>query len=115
MDTSIMEFEMLREKAEPCMLAGPGFPGASVSVLRIKNAALPKNEKTRVLTSLRNTLAFPQVSAQMRRLFGPCGYASRQDVMVAQDMDTVSEEEDFEAWIAYRKAKRATRGNGEPN
>ena len=30
-------------------------------------------------------------------------------------MDTATEEEDFEVWIAYRKAKRATRGNGEPN
>ena len=30
-------------------------------------------------------------------------------------MDTASEEEDFEAWLAYRKAKRATRGSGEPN
>ena len=50
----------------------------------------------------------------MRRLFGPRGYVSRQDVSVAQDMDTASEEEDFEAWLAYRKAKRATRGNGEP-
>ena len=51
----------------------------------------------------------------MRRLCGPCGYASRQDVLVAKDMDTVSEEEDFGAWMAYRKAKRATRGSGEPN
>ena len=97
------------------MLMGSGFPGAFVSVLCIKNAALPKNEKTMALASLGNTLAFPQVSAQMRRLFGPCGYASRQDVMVARELDTVSDEEDSEAWLAYRKAKRANRGSGEPN
>ena len=31
---------------------------------------------------LRNTLAFPQVSSQMRRLFGPCGYASRRRIWI---------------------------------
>ena len=31
---------------------------------------------------------------------------------MAQDMDTVSEEEDFEAWMAYRKAKRAKKEGG---
>ena len=73
---------------------------------------MTKNKKTMVLASLGNTLAFPQVSALMRRLLGPCGYASRQDVLVAQDMDTVSEEEDCDTWAAYRKAKRAEEGAG---
>ena len=45
----------------------------------------------------------------MRRLFGPRGYTSRQDVPVAAEMDTASEEEDFEKRVAYRKAKRATK------
>ena len=67
------------------------------------------------LASMGNTLAFPQAWAQMRRLFGPRGYASRKDVLVAQDTDTVSGEEDFEEWLARRKDKRATRGSGEPN
>ncbi len=95
---------MLREKAESRMLMGSGFPDAFASALRMKDAAVSKNEKTMVLASLGNTLASHQVSAQMRRLFGPCGYASRQDVLVAQDMDTVSDEEDFETWLAHRKA-----------
>ena len=112
MDTYIMEFEMLREKAESRMVMGPGFPDAFVSVLCMQNAALTQNEKTLVLASLGNALAFPQVSAQMRRLSGPRGYASRQDVLVARDTDTVSEKEDSEAWVAYREAKRATRGGG---
>ena len=51
----------------------------------------------------------------MRRLFGPCGFATRQDVLAAQNMDTAPEEEDFEAWMTFRRAKRATRGSGEPN
>ena len=115
MDTYIMEFEMLRGKAESRLLLGSGFLNAFVSVLRMQNAALSKNEKTMALASLGDTLGFPQASAQIRRLSGLCEYASRQDVMVEQDMDTATEEEDFEVWIAYRKAKRATRGNGEPN
>ena len=111
-----MEFETLREKAESRKVAGSGFTDASVSVLCMQNAALTKNKKTLVLASLGNTLAFPQASAQMRRLFGPCGSESRQDVPAAQDMDTVSEVEDFEAWMADRKAARATReGGGQGN
>ena len=61
----------------------------------MQNAALSMDEKTIVLASLGNALAFPQAPAQMRRLFGQRGYASRRDVLAAQDMDTVSEEEDF--------------------
>ena len=45
MDTYIMEFEMLRGKAESRLLLGPGFLNAFVSVLRMQNAALSKNEK----------------------------------------------------------------------
>ena len=115
MDTYIMEFAMLRDEAESRTVMASGFPGASVSVLRMQNAALTENEKTMVLASLENALAFPQVSAQTRRLFGPYSYASRQDVLVAQDMDTASEDEDCEAWLAYGKAKRANSEGGEPS
>ena len=107
MDTYSLEFDIPRQKGEARMLMGSGFPDEFVSVLCMKNASPSKKEKTLALVSLQNTLAFPAVSAQMRRLFGPCGYASRQDVLVAAKMDTGSEEEDFEAWTAYRKAKRA--------
>ena len=72
MGTYLMEFDMLRRKAEAHVLAGSGFPDEFVSVLRTQYAALTKNEKTSVLASLGNTLALQQVSAQMRRLSGPC-------------------------------------------
>ena len=80
------------------MIIGSGFPDEFVAVLRMQNAAPTKNEKTLVLASVGNTLAFQSVSAQMRRFLG----SSRQDVLVAADMDTVPEAEDFEAWMAYR-------------
>ena len=90
MDTYIMESEMLHEKAESRMLMGSGFSAAFVSALCVQNAALSKNEKTAILASRGHALAYPQVSAQMRRPSGPCGCAPRPDVTVARDMDTVS-------------------------
>ena len=43
MDTYIIEFEMLRRKAEARMVMGPGFLVEFVSVLCMRNGALPKN------------------------------------------------------------------------
>ena len=92
------------------MLMRSGFPDESVSALCMQNAALSENQKTLALASPHKALAFSDVSAQMRRLSGPRGYASRQDVPAAAYMDTASEEEDFGARLAYCKAKRAEKG-----
>ena len=100
----LMEFDMLRQRAEARMITGCGFPDELLPELRRQNAALAENENTLVLASLGNTLALQSVSAQMRRLFGPCFYASRQDVLVAADTDTAPGEADFEARMAYRQA-----------
>ena len=78
----------------------------------MQNAALAENEITPVLPSLGYTLASQAVSAQMRRLFGPRGYASRRDVLLAANMDTASEAEHCEPWAAYRKAKRPKKDGG---
>ena len=83
------------------MLMRSGPPGEVVLVLRMQKAAFSENEKTLVLASLHNAPGLSEVSAQMRSLFGPRGCASRQDVLVAADMDAVAGEEDLEAWIAY--------------
>ena len=109
MDTYLVEFHTLRQKAEASMLMGSGVPDEFVSALCMEGAALSKNEKTLALSNPRNTLASPGVWAQMRRLFGLRGYASRQDVRVSAEMDAMSEEEYFEAWAEYRKAKRTTK------
>ena len=52
------------------MLMGSGFPDELVSALCMRNATPCKNEKTQVLASVRNRLAFPREAAQMRQLFG---------------------------------------------
>ena len=116
MDTYLMEFNTSGQRAGARLIMGSGFRDEFVSVLRMRNAALTKNAQTLVLASSGNTLASQSVSAQMRRLFGPCGYAPRQDVLVAADMDTAPEEEAFEAWMVYCKVKRAKKdaqGSGE--
>ena len=89
------------------MSMGTGFPGEFASVLCVRNASLSKNERQLAIASVGSSLSFVHVAAQMRRLFGNIGSAQNQDALVAQDMDNVSDEENFEAWAAYRKAKRA--------
>ena len=95
-----MEFDTLRRKAEARMGVGSGLPDEFVSVPGAQSADLSKNGKTLALASVRNTSAPPEVSTQMRRLFGSRGHAFGQDVLVAADMDTASEEEDSQAWVA---------------
>ena len=100
MVTYLMEFDVLRRKAGTRMVTGSGFPDEFVSVLRMQNAALPKNGKTLVWASVRHSLAALGAFAQMRRLSGSCGRATRQDVLVFANMDTASEQDDFKAWTA---------------
>ena len=52
MDAYLMEFDMLRGKAESRMQTGAGFPDEFVSVFCTQNAGLIRNEKTMVLASL---------------------------------------------------------------
>ena len=69
-ETYLMEFDIWRQKAEARMITGAGFPDEFAPVRCVRNAALAKNERTLVLASLGNASACPQVSAQMRRVFG---------------------------------------------
>ena len=45
MDTYLLEFEMMRQRAEARFDMGTGFPDEFVSALCITNASLSKNEK----------------------------------------------------------------------
>ena len=110
-DASLVEFDVLRcEEAERRVMEG-GFPEGFVSILFAHNASLPENGKSSVLASIRSTLAFAAAARQMRRLFGSCGSAARQDVLIAAGADLFSgEESEHAAWLARRKAKK---GKGE--
>ena len=109
METYLMRFDMMRQNAAARMLRRSGCPDEFVSILCMQNAALSKNEQALASASLRDTLALPGEPAQMRRLFGPRGHASRQDVPVAADMDTEQKGEisKHEWHIAKRSALRA--------
>ena len=86
---------------------GSGFAKEFVSILRMQNAALPKNEISLVVARIRGALAFAAAGRQMRRLFESCGGAARQDFLIAVDADVSSEDENGDAaWLAYRNAKK---------
>ena len=79
----------------------------SVSILRVQNARLSKNEKSSVLDRIQGALARTAVAKQMRPLFGPCGSAVRRHVLVAVHVELSPEEKNVRAaWLAYRKAKK---------
>ena len=65
------------------------------------------------MASVGSSWSFNHVSAHVRPLFGHVGSAHNQDALAAQDLDAVSREEDFEASVAYREAKRAKRVSGD--
>ena len=54
-----MEFETLGGKAECRLLRGSAFPDASVSVLCMQNASLPKDEKNRGPGKCRQHVGLP--------------------------------------------------------
>ena len=99
-DVYLLAFDVLREKAEARMVMGSGSPDEFVSILCMQNAALSENEASLALAGMRNTLASPEVVRRMRRLFGPCGMAVRQDVLMAADLDAALEEKDYAAKVA---------------
>ena len=109
MGTYLLEFDMLRKQAESRMLMSSGFPDELASASCAHNAAFPKSKESLVLAGICTTLASPEVSSRMRRLFWPRGSPEKQDVLVAADLDTASEEAYFEAWTVYREPKKEER------
>ena len=103
MDTYLLEFDMLRQRAEARFAMGAGFPDEFASALCMQNASLSlsKNERQLAIASVGSSLTFVHVSAQMRRLCGNIDSSQNMDALVAQDLDNVSDDENFEAWAAY--------------
>ena len=71
---------------------------------------LPSTDSSMALASVHGDLCMAGAARQMRRLFAPLGAAVCQYVLAATDVDEKSKDasgdDDFEAWVAYRKAKR---------
>lgn len=64
---------------------GAGFPEAFASILRTRNAAPPRQEKSLWLASTQESPDFMDVAATMQRLFGSCGGAKRHDTLITGD------------------------------
>ena len=95
-----MEFDLLRNKAEPKMQMGGGFPESCALVLRSQDATLSGQEKSLELANAQGGLGFSDVAKQMRRVFGSRSRAARQDVLVAADVDASSvSDKDLQAWV----------------
>ena len=96
------------------MRVGARFPNAFVSVLFMQNAALSRQEKSLVLASTLESLAYMDVAMTMRRLFGTCGGAARRNILVAEDADeSLGSDKDQGAREAYRNAKNRGWNGGE--
>ena len=87
---------------------GGSFPDEFVSILRMQDAAVSRNEKSIPLASVQDSLDSHIAAKQMSRLFEPCGGPARQDVLAATDCDTGSAGEDlsYKAWGARQEAKQ---------
>ena len=86
---------------------GRAFAEIFASVLCMQKAPLPRAEKSLLLASVHGDLGIAADARQMRRLFGPCGVTALQDVLAAADLHAIStDDDDYAAWVAHRKAKR---------
>ena len=88
-DTYLLEFDMLRQRAEARFAMGTGFPDEFASVLCMQNASLTKNE------TVGNSKCW--IAADVCERVAKYGSSQNMDALAAQDMDNVSDEENFEA------------------
>ena len=103
----LFEHDAFRHKRESRMQKGAGFPGSFASVFLMQRASSAKLEEFLVLASIQDNVNSSTAAKQMRRFFGTCGGAGRQDVLVGADMDLPSEgKSDHAEWPARCKAKK---------
>ena len=98
------------------MEMGPGFPDQFISILRMHNAALPRQEVSLVMASSRERLKFEEVAANMRRLFGSRSRIGRQYALITEEaVGPLESGGDLDALSAYNKAKRQGVGKKKKN
>ena len=114
MECYLLEFDVLRRKAEARMITGRAFLDGSVSILRMQIAALSRTEKAILPVSVRGSSDFPTAAEQMCRLSDLRAGPARRDVLTATYWDTESDKEDLSnsARAAYRKAEKTTGRTG---
>ena len=106
-DENIAEYDLLRQKAEPEMEMGAGFPEQFASKLNMDNAALSRHEKSLVMASCHESLRPEDASANMRRLFGSRGSGSRQDALLTEEAaESCASDEDLDVLAANGKVEK---------
>ena len=66
------------ETPNPRCKCGGAAPGIFASALRMRDAYLPRSEKSLALAGMQWNLGIPDIARQMRRFFGPRGGAARR-------------------------------------
>ena len=74
---------------------GGAIPDGFVSILRLRNAALLRGEKSLLFASAQGSLDFPIAAKQMRRFLDPCGGPPRQEIVAATGTGAQSDEENL--------------------
>ena len=82
------------------------LPEISESALRMRGTTLSRSEEAVVLAGAQGSSGISVVARQTRRPSGPRGGDARQDLLAATDLDVKSNDDDYAAWAAFRKAKK---------
>ena len=121
MERFLLEFDLLRTKAERKIQKGFQFPDSFISALCMGNAMLTSNQKTLVMAAVQGSLdSYPALAKQMRQISQPVGGTQKEDILinspnVMADTVGVGEEDlSYDAWVAYCKAGKS-RKDLQPN
>ena len=117
MERFLLEFDLLRTKAEREIQTGFRFPDSFISVLCMGNALLTSHQKTLVVASVQGSLdSYPALAKQMRQILQPVGGTQKEDILMnspnimADNVGVDEEDLSYEAWVAYRKAGKGRKG-----
>ena len=111
MERFLLEFDVLRTKAERKIQTGFRFPDSFISVLCMGNAGLTSHQKTLVMASVQGSLdSFLALAKQMRQILQPVGSTQKEDVLMtappimSDNVEVDDEDTSYDAWVAWRKA-----------
>ena len=83
MERFLLEFDLLRTKAEREIQRGFQFPDSFISALCMGNAMLTSNHKTLVMAAVQGSLdSYYPVAKQMRQILQPVGGTQKEDILV---------------------------------
>ena len=83
MERFLLEFDLLRSKAERKIQTGFQFPDSFISALYMGNAMLTSHQKTLVMGAVQRSLdSYPALAKQMRQILQPVGGTQKGDILI---------------------------------